>query len=101
MLGLVAAAVLAPALSPHDPHTSNVAHALEPPGAAFWLGTDALGQDIFSRVLHGARVSLVIALCAVGLACLLGVPLGAVSGYAGGRLDAFCMRLVDVLMALS
>jgi peptide/nickel transport system permease protein len=97
---LAVGAILAPVASPHDPHATNAAHALEAPSVDFPLGTDALGQDIASRVLFGARVSLIIALGAVGLACLLGVPLGAVAGYVGGRLDAVLMRLVDMLMAL-
>lgn len=97
---LVLAAVAAPELAPHDPHLSRPAHALAPPGGSFPLGTDALGQDIASRVLWGARVSIAIALGAVAVAALVGVPVGAVAGWVGGWLEGLLMRLVDVMMAL-
>lgn len=97
---LVIAALAAPALAPHDPQRGHDARALEPPSREFRLGTDSLGRDVLSRVIHGARVSLVIALGSVGLAAAAGVPLGGIAGYAGGRWDALLMRLTDVLLAL-
>lgn len=69
------------------------------PNGDFWFGTDDLGRDLFSRILYGARISLLEGVLAVGIAFVLGVPLGVLSGYAGGRTDAVLMRLVDVLMA--
>lgn len=90
----------APQLAPHDPHRSSPKHALTEPNREFPMGTDALGQDVFSRVLYGARVSLLIAFGAVGFACVTGVPLGAISGYLGGRTDAVLMRALDVLLAM-
>jgi len=100
LAAVLAAALAAPLLAPRDPHRGSETHALTPPSPDFRLGTDALGRDIFSRVIYGARVSLVIALGSIGLAAAAGVPLGGVAGYAGGRTDAVLMRLVDVLLAL-
>ncbi|RME74671.1 MAG: ABC transporter permease [Planctomycetota bacterium] len=100
VLALFVAAVFAPAIAPHDPYATRPDHALQAPGGSFWFGTDALGQDIASRVVYGARISLWIALGAVGLACVLGIPVGAVAGYAGGRIDTLLMRAADMLMAL-
>jgi peptide/nickel transport system permease protein len=97
---LVGCAVLGPTLAPHDPNVGYTEHALSAPGGDFLMGTDSLGKGIFSQVLHGARISCVIALGAVSLAALLGVPLGGVAGYFGGRVDTVLMRVVDVLLAL-
>jgi peptide/nickel transport system permease protein len=100
VLALLAAAIAGPAVAPHDPNKSYGEHALTPESAEFPCGTDAVGKDVWSRVLHGARVSVVIALGAVGLAVLVGVPLGGAAGYAGGRLDALLMRVTDAFLAL-
>jgi peptide/nickel transport system permease protein len=70
-----------------------------PPSAKHWLGTDRTTYDVFSRLLYGARLSLLTGLAAVALALLVGVPLGALSGYAGGRVDGLIMRCVDVMLA--
>lgn len=69
------------------------------PGGDHLLGTDGTGYDVWSRLLHGARISLLVGLASIGLALLVGVPLGAVSGYAGGKVDSALMRLVDVMLA--
>ncbi|MBI4575903.1 MAG: ABC transporter permease [Planctomycetes bacterium] len=96
----LAVAAAAPALAPHDPVRGDERERLTPPGVGGHpLGTDALGNDVYSRVLHGARTSLAIGLASVALAAAVGIPLGAVAGYAGGRLDALLMRGVDVLLA--
>jgi len=87
------------ALAPYDPGASNVAPAYRPPSLAHPFGTDWAGRDVFSRVLYGGRYSLSIGVVAVGLALLVGVPLGAVAGYVGGWVDEAVMRLVDVLYA--
>lgn len=107
VLALVVAAAGAPLLAPHDParmfDTYDAATGASkpiPPGPQFRLGTDALGRDVLSRVIFGARVSLVIALSSIALAAAAGVPLGGVAGYAGGVADAALMRLTDVLLAL-
>lgn len=87
------------ALAPYDPGASGVAPAYRPPSLAHPFGTDWAGRDVFSRVLYGGRYSLSIGVIAVGLALLVGVPLGAVAGYVGGWVDETIMRLVDVLYA--
>ena len=87
------------ALAPYDPTASGVAPAYRPPSLAHPFGTDWAGRDVFSRVLYGGRYSLSIGVVAVSLALVVGVPLGAVAGYAGGWVDETIMRLVDVLYA--
>jgi len=100
ILGLLALlAIGAPWLSARDPIRTSPRDALRPPGAAFPLGSDQYGRDVLSRVLHGARISLVVGLVSVSIAIGLGTPLGLVSGYYGGRLDLALMRLVDVMLA--
>src|SRR5262245_18432522 len=71
-----------------------------PPGAKHWLGPYTLGRDLFTRVLYGGRISLSVGLCATGVSLLIGVIYGAVAGYAGGKLDAFMMRIVDIMYAI-
>ncbi len=96
---LVALAVFAPWIAPHDPIASNVPMALRPPGTAYWAGTDQLGRDVLSRILYAARIDLAIAASAVALSFLLGAVIGSVCGYVGGWLDRVVGRAVDVLMA--
>lgn len=98
-LALVAVAAFAPWLAPYDPLASDVANALQPPSAAHWAGTDQLGRDIFSRLLAATRLDLAIAVSAVFLSFAAGAVVGALCGYAGGRVDRYVGRLVDVLMA--
>jgi len=104
----VAGAALAPWLAPQNPFDMaglDLNNAFLPPAwseggsAAFLLGTDNQGRDILSTIMHGARVSLVVGLASVLLAMLLGVTLGLVSGYFGGRLDAFIMRVADIQLS--
>ena len=99
LLALAALALGAARLSPRDPIRTAPREALQPPGARHVLGTDQLGRDVASRVLHGARLSLVVGLISVSIAVSLGTPVGLVSGFYGGRLDAVLMRLMDVLLA--
>jgi len=96
---LVAAAAGASVLSGHDPLAQDLARRLEGPSGAHLLGTDDLGRDLLSRLLHGARYSLLIGTISVGISVLVGVPLGAVAGYAGGKVDALVMRVTDVMLA--
>jgi ABC-type dipeptide/oligopeptide/nickel transport system permease subunit len=93
-------ALLAPWILPGDPLAQNLVHALEPPSAAFWFGADELGRDILTRVIYGARTSLLTAAGAVAIAGMIGVPIGLVAGFYGGWRDAVLMRLVDVILAL-
>jgi peptide/nickel transport system permease protein len=85
-------------LAPYDPYVA-AGPRLSPPSGEFLLGTDALGRDVLSRVLHGARLSLPIALATIGIAALVGSVVGAIAGFYGGIVDAVLMRLADITMA--
>ncbi len=105
VLGVVFAAVLAPVLSPHDPIFQDVEKRLLPPigqtGAdpSFLLGTDHLGRDIVSRLIYGARISIVISVSAVIFSAVLGTIIGLFSGFYGGKVDNIFMRIADVQLA--
>lgn len=86
-------------LAPRGPREISQDQQLQAPGAGKWLGTDHLGRDMLSRVLHGARWSLYIGVVSVGLALLVGVPLGLFAGASGGAPDALVMRAMDVMLA--
>lgn len=98
---IFAACFLGPLLPwlPH-PNVQDLARIAESPSRDHWFGTDQLGRDLLARVLYGGRISLLVGLVATGVSLVIGVAYGLVSGYAGGRLDALMMRLVDVLFAL-
>lgn len=83
-----------------DPFSQDIINSLQGPSSRYWFGTDELGRDILSRVIHGARTSLVTAAGAVAVAAAIGVPMGLVAGFFGGWREAILMRLVDVLLAL-
>lgn len=100
LLAIVAVAVFADKLAPCDPYEQVYAEALQHPSAAHLFGTDEFGRDIFSRVLYGARVSLLVGVVSVAIACVFGSLLGASAGYFGGIYDAFIMRCMDVLLAI-
>ncbi|MBI4354087.1 MAG: ABC transporter permease [Candidatus Omnitrophica bacterium] len=99
LVGLALIAVFAPWISPYDPLAVNLPDALLPPSAQYWLGTDLLGRDVLSRLVYGARISLVIGLIAVGVAVLIGTMVGLIAGYLGGRVDSVVMRFVDTMLA--
>jgi peptide/nickel transport system permease protein len=86
-------------ISPHDYDQANFAMARKAPSETFWLGNDELGRDLFSRLLHGARISLMIGVLSVGIGVVAGVFLGVVAGYFGGYADMIIMRLIDILLA--
>ena len=96
---LVFCAVFAPALAPYDPNSSNLPNALKPPNAAHLLGTDELGRDILSRLLYGARLSLLVGVEAVALALAIGVVLGAVAGFYGGKIETAIMSVMDIMLS--
>ncbi|MFI1853378.1 MULTISPECIES: ABC transporter permease [Streptomyces] len=96
---LVLIALFAPLIAPYDPTRPDFTAALHPPSWAHWLGTDDLGRDQLSRVLHGVRASLQIGLLAVALAFAVGVPLGLAAGYYGRLADSVVSRLTDTLLA--
>jgi peptide/nickel transport system permease protein len=91
-------AALAPWIAPYDPIQIKLAAKLQPPSFAHLMGTDHFGRDVFSRILYGGRTSLSVGLLVVGFAFALGVPLGLVSGYFGGKVDNLLMRLVDAFL---
>lgn len=92
-------AVLAPVFATHSPVRSSI-DLLQEPSADHWFGTDDLGRDVFSRVVFGARVSLIIGFGAACVAMLLGVPIGLVAGFFGGRVDVVAVQLIDLFIAL-
>lgn len=92
-------AVFAPLVSPYDPLQQNILARLEGPSAQFWFGTDAYGRDIFSRLLYGARISLIIGVVAIGSAMVIGSAIGIYAGYRGGKLDVVIMQAMDVLLS--
>jgi len=97
---LVLTAVLAPVLAPYDPLAQDYSAVLQPPSPAHPLGTDELGRDVLSRLIYGARLSILAGLISVGIALAIGLPLGLVAGYFGGFWDeVVIMRLTDALMA--
>jgi peptide/nickel transport system permease protein len=96
---VVLAAVFAPLLSGHDPIDQNILDRLEGPSAQFWMGTDAYGRDIYSRLLYGARISLTIGGLAILSAMVIGSAIGIVAGYYGGKTDVVIMQIMDVLLA--
>ncbi|HUT33075.1 MAG TPA: ABC transporter permease [Planctomycetota bacterium] len=98
VLGLLA--LLAPLLAPYPYEAVNLPEALQPPSGTHWLGTDALGRDLLSRLLYGARISLAVGLVATLVSLVIGVSYGAIAGYVGGRTDNLMMRFVDVLYGL-
>lgn len=93
-------ALLAPIIAPYDPDDINVKAILLAPSAEHWMGTDGLGRDVFSRMLHGGRISLLVGLVAVGISTAIGILLGAIAGYYRGWVDTFIMRLVDVMLSI-
>ena len=93
-------AMFAPIISPYDPDAIDVKAILLPPSSEHLMGTDGLGRDVFSRMLYGARISLLVGIVAVGIATAIGVVLGAVSGYYRGWVDVFIMRMVDVMLSI-
>lgn len=98
VLCLITVALLAPQIAPYDPIDQGAARFVSP-GAIHWMGTDSLGRDIASRVIHGTRVSLYVGLISVSIALILGTSIGVSAGYIGGQVDNVLMRLVDMMLA--
>jgi peptide/nickel transport system permease protein len=105
VLGVMVSAIFAPLLSPHDPILQDVEKRLLPPvwqnggDPAYLLGTDHLGRDIVSRLIYGARISIVVSVSAVAFSAFLGTFIGLLSGFYGGKVDSVFMRLADVQLA--
>jgi len=100
LLILIFLAIFAPWIAPHSYSYQNLELGAQPPSRDFLLGTDTLGRDLFSRILYGARVSLLVGFVATGVALVIGVSWGIIAGYFGGRIDSIMMRIVDVLYGL-
>jgi len=96
---VVVLAIAAPVLSPFDPNDQNIMEKLRPPSVEHWLGTDSFGRDTLSRLLYGARVSLVIGVVSTLAAMVIGSAIGMLAGWHGGRLDTITMQAMDVLLA--
>jgi peptide/nickel transport system permease protein len=92
-------ALFAPFMATHDPYEISIATRLQGPSAEHWLGTDYLGRDTYSRIVYGARTAFQVAIGAVFLGAVFGIPIGAVSGFAGRWVDAALMRLMDAIIA--
>ena len=97
---LILCAALAPYIAPYSYSFQDLNLGASPPSAAHILGTDVLGRDLLSRILYGARISLLVGFVATGVALVIGVSWGIIAGYAGGRVDSIMMRIVDVLYGL-
>jgi peptide/nickel transport system permease protein len=99
VLVMVVVGLLAPLLAPYDPSKTMPSEALQNPSLRHWLGTDNLGRDTLSRVIYGARVSLLVSVIAVSIALACGVSLGLFAGYAGGAVDDVLSRVIDAMLA--
>jgi peptide/nickel transport system permease protein len=106
LLTIILAGVFADVISPKDPAAQLLRDSLKPPGTldregfAYWLGTDSLGRDVFSRIVHGARISLAVGGASVLIGTIGGLLIGLVSGYRGGRIDLFIQRIMDSVQAI-
>ena len=95
----IAIAAAAPLLAPYDPIQTSWSAIRKPPQAAFWFGTDENGRDLFSRIIFGARASLMAGVISVSIAVAIGLPLGMIAGYVGGWIDALISRITDAMLA--
>jgi peptide/nickel transport system permease protein len=100
MLVILLTAVFADQLQTHDPIATDAGQSLARPGADHWLGSDHLGRDIYSRIVHGARVSLIVGLASTLMGSVLGGIIGLLSGYIGGKTDLVTQRVMDILQGL-
>jgi peptide/nickel transport system permease protein len=99
VLFFVVVAVAAPLIAPYDPVATSWSAVRKPPSIEHWFGTDEIGRDVLSRVIYGARASLLAGVVSVSISLACGVPIGLVSGYVGGFLDGLLMRITDALLA--
>ncbi len=100
MLLMVLTAVFAGPLATHDPIATDAGHTLSPPGVRHWLGSDHLGRDIYSRIVHGTRVSLIVGVVSTLVGSVLGGIVGLLSAYFGGKTDLIAQRVLDILQGL-
>ncbi len=100
IIAVLILALFAPIIAPYDPNEIDVKSILLAPSHTHWMGTDGLGRDVLSRMLHGGRVSLLVGLVAVGISTAIGIILGALAGYYRGWVDTLIMRLVDIMLSI-
>ena len=100
LITFIVIALLTPWIAPYSYEAQNLELGATPPSAAHWLGTDIFGRDLMTLIMYGGRISLAVGFVATAVALLIGVTYGAIAGYAGGKVDAAMMRLVDILYAL-
>ncbi|MDX1269962.1 MAG: ABC transporter permease, partial [Oceanisphaera sp.] len=96
---LLAVATLASLVAPYPPNAPELSQRLMPPGPTHWLGTDELGRDILSRIIHGSRLTLYVVVLVAVIAAPVGLLIGTIAGYAGGLLDMVLMRITDIFLA--
>lgn len=96
---IILVAIFAPVFAPYDPYAQNTENPLMPPSFEHWLGTDELGRDVLSRIIYGARISLIIGLVPTSLSMMLGILLGLMAGYLGKWVDNIIMRFADIMLA--
>ncbi len=99
ILLMIVVALFAPLIAPFDPTEQNTAATLQPPSISHLMGTDTLGRDTFSRLVYGARISLAVGIFTQFIILLIGVPIGAIAGLSGGRVDNILMRFTDIMYA--
>ena len=99
IVALIVLALTASLVSPYDPVQQSYSTVRKPPSLQHWFGTDELGRDLFARIIYGTRASLAAGVISVGIAMLLGIPLGLVAGYCGGLIDALISRFTDAMLA--
>src|SRR6476659_4736513 len=99
LAGVVLLVLIWPLFSPHNPNALSEDQ-FQSPTAKHWFGTDVHGRDVFTRVMYGAQISLLVGIVGAGVSLLIGVTWGAIAGYVGGRVDSALMRLVDILYSL-
>ncbi len=97
---IITLALLAPWITQFEPQKQSLLNKLQTPGGEHWLGTDRYGRDVFSRILYGARISLLVGFASVAGSITIGTVVGAMAGYFGGKIDAVLMRIVDVIISI-
>ncbi|WP_339149630.1 MULTISPECIES: oligopeptide ABC transporter permease [unclassified Sutcliffiella] len=97
---IITLALLAPWITQFEPQKQSLLNKLQSPGGEHWLGTDRFGRDVFSRILFGARISLLVGFASVAGSITIGTVIGAIAGYFGGKIDAILMRIVDVIISI-
>ena len=99
VVGFILVAALAPLIAPYDPLATSWLAIRKAPSWAHWMGTDELGRDVLSRVIYGARASMMAGVVSVAIAAVIGIPMGVVAGFVGGWVDSVLSRIIDAMLA--